>query len=98
MSKQIINALTLALAESDAGWDIGQAKAFAEAFVAENADLFTAPGAGPAFGAARVVKSTVPLCPNCQQPTDDHLPGCARIPDTGTDPKAVTKNPLSPVA
>ena len=38
----------------------------------------------------------IPLCPNCQQPTNDHLPGCARIPELGTDPRAVTKAPLPP--
>lgn len=34
------------------------------------------------------------LCPNCQQPTDDHLPACAR--QSGEDPKAVTKKGLPP--
>ncbi len=39
------------------------------------------------------------LCPNCQQPTNDHLPGCARVGAGGfaaMDPKASTKNPLPP--
>ncbi len=35
------------------------------------------------------------LCPNCQQPTNNHLPGCARA--SGEDPKARTKAPLPPV-
>ncbi len=37
------------------------------------------------------------LCPNCQQPTNDHLPGCARVGVGGfspMDPKARTKAPL----
>lgn len=40
------------------------------------------------------------LCPNCQQPTNDHIPGCARIAVGGMppmDPRAVTRSPL-PVA
>lgn len=36
----------------------------------------------------------VGLCPNCQQPNSDHLPGCARA--SREDPNAVTKNPLPP--
>lgn len=39
------------------------------------------------------------LCPNCQQPTNDHLPGCARVGTGGfppMDPKARTKAPLPP--
>jgi hypothetical protein len=41
----------------------------------------------------------VGLCPNCQQPKTDHLPGCSRVSANGfepVDPKAVTKDPLSP--
>lgn len=40
------------------------------------------------------------LCPNCQQPKDDHLPGCARVANGGMppmDPRAVTKAKLPPV-
>jgi hypothetical protein len=40
------------------------------------------------------------LCPNCQQPKDDHLPGCARVAQGGMspmDPRAVTKPKLPPV-
>jgi hypothetical protein len=37
----------------------------------------------------------IPLCANCQQPTNDHLPGCAKA--SGEDPKARTKPPLAPV-
>jgi hypothetical protein len=40
--------------------------------------------------------SGIGLCPNCQQPNNDHLPGCARA--TGEDNRAVTKNKLTPVA
>jgi len=42
----------------------------------------------------------IPLCPNCQQPANDHLPGCARVEWNGweaVDKRAVTKNKLSPV-
>lgn len=141
--KAIINSLALALAEDADYGHVGlsTAKAFAETWVSENADLFAAPPvAKAAYGAAvlghqpptptgapetfqvrpesgevaakflqRVVGPDgltdsqragvargIPLCPNCQQPTSDHLPGCARIPELGTDPRAVTKAPLPP--
>lgn len=35
-------------------------------------------------------------CPNCQRPVDNHLPGCSRIPGTGSDARAVTKGVLPP--
>lgn len=41
----------------------------------------------------------VGLCPNCQQPKNSHLPGCARTSSNGfepMDPKARTKDPLPP--
>lgn len=41
------------------------------------------------------VDSGIGLCPNCQQPTNDHLPGCARA--SGEDPRARTKTALPPV-
>lgn len=41
------------------------------------------------------VASGVGLCPNCQQPKNRHLPGCARA--SGYDQRAVTKDPLPPV-
>lgn len=122
MSKAIVNALTLALMSwRDKGIDIQSAKAFAEEFVAENAELFTAPlpvkmtqeefaarqpGEDPFVGRKTVVGISplqqaamdkgIPLCPNCQQPVNHHLVGCARA--TGENPKAVTKLPLTPVA
>lgn len=43
---------------------------------------------------AQAVAQGRPLCPNCQHPEDDHLPGCARRPGEGSDFKAKTKNPL----
>ncbi len=39
--------------------------------------------------------STVGLCSNCQQPNNDHLPGCAVA--SGEDRRAVTKSALPPV-
>lgn len=42
----------------------------------------------------RAAVGNVGLCPNCQQPNNDHLPGCARA--SGEDPRAVTKRGLSP--
>lgn len=41
------------------------------------------------------LQTGVGLCPNCQQPTNDHLPACARA--SGEVPKAVTKPALPPV-
>jgi hypothetical protein len=42
----------------------------------------------------------VGLCPNCQQPADDHIPGCLRDPRNGFRPeeqqRAVTKGTMSP--
>lgn len=46
---------------------------------------------------AAAVAAGQPLCPNCQQPTNDHLPGCARVGSNGFGPmdaKARTKSPL----
>lgn len=119
MSKAIINALTIAAYEAGIVVNLGDAKAFAEQFVAENEELFSIPS-GPQI-IARALSTPPPptpqrppsrddlspaqiaalsdgrgLCPNCQQPTDDHLPGCARA--TGEDNKAITKNKLNPVA
>ena len=37
----------------------------------------------------------VGLCPNCQQPRNSHLPGCAVA--SGEAPRAITKDPLPPV-
>jgi hypothetical protein len=91
--------------------EFASAKAFAARFVADNAELFAAPSpsraapAAPARGGGQYELSErqqkgldrgIPLCPNCQQPTNDHLPGCARA--SQEDPRAVTKTPLSPVA
>ena len=122
MSKAIVNALTLALLEGGIGnTDINFAtsKAFAEEFVAENAELFIAPaqlrGArGDAAPASKprtayelseqqeeAIAAGVKLCPNCQQPVTDHLPGCSRAFADPNDPflkGAVTKNKLNPVA
>lgn len=42
------------------------------------------------------VEAGVKLCPNCQNPKNDHLPGCSRIPGSGTDRKAVTQATLAP--
>lgn len=139
MSKALINALTLALLDSDdyhGGME--EAREFAYSFVHENADLLTlAPQATTVAKAAvapvrpadlrepgqplaegevpravvhkvpvvgpdgltdrqrEAVASGVGLCPNCQQPKNRHLPGCARA--SGYDSKAVTKDPLPPV-
>lgn len=41
------------------------------------------------------IEKGVALCPNCQQPVNSHLPGCARA--SGEDPKARTKTALPPV-
>jgi hypothetical protein len=43
----------------------------------------------------RAAVGGVGLCPNCQQPNNRHLPGCARA--SGEDRKAVTKTALPPV-
>lgn len=43
----------------------------------------------------RAAVATVGLCPNCQQPKNDHLPGCARI-DATFDNRSVTKDRLPP--
>lgn len=44
----------------------------------------------------------IPLCPNCHEPENDHIPGCLRDPRGGfTDPerrRAVTKGVLPPSA
>lgn len=45
--------------------------------------------------AQRAAVGNVGLCPNCQQPNTDHLPGCARR--SGEAPRAVTSGPLPPV-
>lgn len=42
----------------------------------------------------RAAMSTVGLCPNCQEPNNDHLPGCARA--SGEVPNAITKTQLPP--
>lgn len=50
-------------------------------------------------GQRAAIANGVGLCPNCQQPKDNHLPGCARVGARGfepVDPKAVTKDRLSP--
>lgn len=62
----------------------------------ERAPVFTQPVIGPdgLTDKQRAALGTVGLCPNCQQPKDDHLPGCARA--SGEDPKARTKDRLSP--
>jgi hypothetical protein len=36
------------------------------------------------------------LCPNCHEPEDDHLPGCARTPGIGSNFRAKTKATLPP--
>lgn len=62
------------------------------------ANRMTVPVRGPdGLTAAQraAVESGIGLCPNCQQPTNDHLPGCARA--SGEDPKARTKSALPPV-
>jgi hypothetical protein len=43
---------------------------------------------------AQAVAQGRTLCPNCQHPEDDHLPGCSRIPGMGSDAKARTKGAL----
>lgn len=63
---------------------------------AEHAFRFYAPVVGPdgLTDKQRAAVGGVGLCRNCQQPKDDHLPGCALY--SGEDPKAVTKSPLPP--
>lgn len=54
---------------------------------------------------AAYVAAGYEFCPNCQQPTHDHLPGCSRrdmgqgkgTVSFGADKRAVTKDPLPPV-
>jgi len=43
----------------------------------------------------RAAVGTVGLCPNCQQPKNDHQVGCSRI-DPSYDSKSVTKGTLPP--
>ncbi len=43
----------------------------------------------------RAALGNVGLCSNCQQPNNDHLPGCAVA--SGEDRRAVTKSALPPV-
>lgn len=101
-------AMFLALEPSLVDVTLPQAMDIATRFVDENAELFAAPApvfkTAPAPTQTRVVGGaaltpeqeaaigTVGLCPNCQQPNNNHLPGCAR--QSGEDPRAVTKNPL----
>lgn len=116
MSKAIINALTLAIAEDfDGTLSLQEAKQWAENFVAKNADLFQQSAVSAPSGTVRpptpqrpataadlseaqsaALASGIGLCPNCQQPNNDHLPACTRA--TGYDERAVTKNKLNPVA
>ena len=50
----------------------------------------------------RGVDAGIALCPNCQLPENDHIPGCLRNPKSGFTEKernrAVTKPPLPPSA
>lgn len=52
--------------------------------------------------AQRIGAATVGLCPNCQQPKNNHLPGCLRDPRAGFTEKeqgrAITKDRLPPRA
>ena len=83
-----------------------EAREFATGFVTENADLFmqrapaspqpVRPDAQGLLPHQAAAVGTVGLCPNCQQPKNNHLPGCAR--QTGEEPTAITKNPLSPAS
>lgn len=105
MSKALINALTLAVAEAF-DTPLSVARNFAEGFVSDNGELLTpaAPAARAAApgphrlspGQQMALDGNVPLCQNCQQPVTDHLPNCARA--TAIDQRAVTKDPLAPVA
>lgn len=45
---------------------------------------------------ARQQAKGAPLCPNCQQSSLAHAPGCARA--SGEDPRAVTRQALPPLA
>lgn len=87
MSKALVNALAMALAMEER-YTLAEAVGFATEFVAANLDLVNAP---PAIVASRAgVRPTgpVPICPNCHEPVNDHMPNCARA--TGVDPRAVT--------
>lgn len=44
----------------------------------------------------RAAVGTIGLCPNCQQPRNDHVPGCSVA--SGYDVRAVTKTPLPPIS
>lgn len=49
----------------------------------------------------RAIERGTALCPNCQQPSDDHLPGCSRVSSNFLPPvdgRAVTKGPLPPAS
>jgi len=67
----------------------------------QEGDDFVKPRYVPVVGAdgltdkqRAAVQSGVGLCPNCQQPKNAHLPGCAR--QSGEDARAVTHDPLPP--
>ena len=116
MSKAIINALAMKLALEFPGYALPEALTFGEAFVAENAELFTykpdkvapqamttKPRSAYELSAEQeqALATGVGLCPNCQQPKNDHLPGCSRAFADPNDPflkGAITKNKLNPVA
>lgn len=68
---------------------------------AEHAFRWIVPVVGPdgLTDKQRAALGNVGLCPNCQQPNNGHLPGCARTGSNGfepMDPKARTKPPLPP--
>ncbi len=90
--KAIANALQLALLRE--GWQFANAEDFALNFVEENAALFVVPDrTAPQSPAYRTVN---PVCKNCQQPTNNHLPGCTV--GNGLDTRARTENPLPPAS
>lgn len=111
MNKAVVNALTIALLDEfepddDRAWDLVSARAFATKFAEENEAILVqqvkvaAPVAAGAVGLMAhqqdAIANGVGLCPNCQQPKNNHLPGCARA--TGEDATATTRAALPPAS
>jgi len=72
------------------------AESFAGLSDLERAVVHHVPVVGPDGLTAkqRAAVGGVGLCANCQQPNNNHLPGCAKA--SGEDKRAVTKDPLPP--
>jgi len=82
--KDAANALAIALALSPLAVPLDLALSFAEAFFADNVDLFQPAlvGKAPAYKAGdigRVLAPAVPNCKNCGAPVNDHMKGCVNV-------------------